>query len=938
MRNYLLSLLTLLFCVTSIYAQSITDQLPIDPAIRVGVLENGMTYFIRHNEKPKNQASFYIYHDVGAIQEDDNQQGLAHFLEHMAFNGTKNFPGKSMIEQLESIGVMFGYNLNAATSWDYTEYMIKDMPVTEENIDLALLILHDWSQFIALQPEEIDSERGVIMEELRTRDGGQYRSMLNLLQQVLRGSLYERRNLIGYLDGLKSFDHTALETFYKKWYRPEYQYLVIVGDVDVDQVEAKIKSVMADIPASSADAAQKEVIALPTTDEPIISIFSDEELTLSSVMMYARREAMPKEFNNTIEGLTRFYIKSMAADMMNYRLYDISQQDDAPFASCGMGDGQFIICPTLEVTHFDATAHEDRTKEAFRAMYTEMERMRRYGFTSGEFERAKQRMNRWFEREYNNRNDRTNLEHAERCLEFIKSGSPIMDDKAKWELDQMIINNLTLEQLNAAYRQMAKPNENLVILVHAPKKEGVEIASEADIRAIIAEVESSDIAPYVDNSVSEPLISSELKLKGSKVKSIAHNDSLGFTEWTLKNGIKVVVRPSTLKADEVSINATSKGGKSMLGVEESLQATFYATVMQAMGVGKFSQADLSKLLTGKNIFTYMTVGNYEHTFHAQGSPKDIETILQMLYLSFTSPRFDLTDLDNIKKAYVPYFQNQLSNPSYIMGRANIKTLYQNNPRRDVTLAEHIESLTIERLADIHSKLYAYADDFTFFINGNIDLNSLRPLVEKYIGSLPTSKRVEYRAVDDGVRMATGSVTNDFRTPMQQPKVSVSIYYTGDITNDAKNRLTLNLLTRALNSRYLSSIREEKGGTYGVSVSGDITKNPTESYSLHIGFDTNEQLADELIKICDLELRRIAEEGPVAEDIAKSKEFLEKEYYNLLETNMGWMYAMITWYEEGYNYKDEYLGILESVTEGDIKALAQKILADDNRTLVVMRPE
>lgn len=567
-----------------------------------------------------------------------------------------------------------------------------------------------------------------------------------------------------------------------------------------------------------------------------------------------------------------------------------------------------------------------------------MERMRRYGFTSGEFERAKQRMNSWFERQYNNRNDRTNLEHAERCLEFIKSGSPIMDDKAKWELDQMIINNLTLEQLNAAYRQMAKPNENLVILVHAPKKEGVEIASEADIRAIITEVESSDIAPYVDNSVSEPLISSELKLKGSKVKSIAHNDSLGFTEWTLKNGIKVVVRPSTLKADEVSINATSKGGKSMLGVEESLQATFYATVMQSMGVGKFSQADLSKLLTGKNIFTYMTVGNYEHTFHAQGSPKDIKTILELMYLSFTSPRFDQTDLDNIKRAYVPYFRNQLSKPTYIMGRANTKTLYQDNPRRDVTLAEHIESLTIERLADIHSKLYAYADDFTFFINGIIDLDSLRPLVEKYIGSLPTSKRVEYKAVDDGVRWATGRVTNDFRTPMQQPKVSVSLYYSGDIANNAKNRLTLNLLKRALNSRYLKSIREEKGGTYGVSVSGDISKNPTESYSLYIGFDTNEQLADELIEICDLELRRIAEEGPLAEDIAKSKEFLQKEYYNLLQTNMGWMYAMIMWYEEGYNYKDEYLGILESVTEDDIKALAQKILADDNRTLVVMRPE
>lgn len=391
-----------------------------------------MTYYIRHNDKPKGQASFYILHDVGAIQEDDDQQGLAHFLEHMAFNGTKNLPGKQMIERLESAGVQFGLNLNASTSWDYTEYMIKDCPVTEENVDLALLILHDWSQFIALRPEEIDSERGVIMEELRTRDGAQLRAQNDMFQHLFKGSLYEHRNLIGYLEGLKSFDHAALEAFYKKWYRPEYQYLVIVGDVDVDQIEAKIKRLMSDIPASPTNARQKEIITIPATEEPIISIFTDAELTQSSVMMFARREAMPKEYKNTAIGVSADYINTFVTVMMNNRFEEIAKQANAPFLGGGMSEGGIGVCPTLEATHFYATAHEGRTDEAFRAMYTEMERMRRHGFTVGEFERARMEILRWAERHYTNRNDVSNNEYAERYLDHIKYGNAIMDAETEW--------------------------------------------------------------------------------------------------------------------------------------------------------------------------------------------------------------------------------------------------------------------------------------------------------------------------------------------------------------------------------------------------------------------------------------------------------------------------------------------------------------------------
>ena len=938
MRKLFFSFVALFVGVAALYAQDQLPQLPLDPNVRIGVLDNGMAYFIRHNELPKGQASFYIYHDVGAVQEDDDQQGLAHFLEHMAFNGSKNLPGKEMIEKLETIGVQFGYNLNAFTSWDCTEYMIKDCPVTEENVDLALLILHDWSQFIELNPTEIDSERGVIMEELRTRDGAGLRAQNDMFRNLFKGTIYERRNLIGYLDGLKSFDYTALENFYHKWYRPEYQALVIVGDIDVDQVESKIKTLMADIPASSADAAQKEVVFVPATETPIVSVFSDPELTQSSVMMFARREALPKELKNTMIGYSVDLIQSFVTNMMNARLEEISQAADAPFLGAGMDEGSFGICPTMDATMFSATAHEGRIDEAFRAVYTEMERMRRFGFTAGEFERAKQEILRWAERQYTNRNDVRNDEYAQRYLDFYAKGTPMMDAETEWQYDQMLINSLTVDMINANYADIATPDQNLVILARSPKKEGVNIPTEEQLLAIIDEVKAMELEPYADNTVILPLIDPSVKLKGSMVKATEVNDSLGYTEWTLKNGVKVVVRPSTLKADEVSISATSKGGLSMVSDEEYYQGGLLGTVMSQSGISKFSNTELNKQLAGKSAYASLGVGAYEHSVNAGGSPKDIETILQLIYLNFTDPRFDQTDLDNLKKMYIPYFTNMESDPSYIYGREFQKTLYGNNPRRQITSKEQIEALNIPALKAIHSKLFSYANDFRFVIVGNVDLNTLKPLVEKYIGSLPTSKKAKYAFVDDKVRTAEGVTTNDFRAVMQQPKVTVGLVYTGAMADNAKNRLIVDLLSRALDSRYMVSIREEKGGTYGVGVGGSIDKYPVEAYQLAIQFDTNEQLADELIEICDAEIRKIAEEGPLAEDVAKAKEFLRKNYSNVLERNGGWASAIYRWYEEGYNYKEEYLGILESVTLEDVKNFAAQLLQDNNRTLVVMRPE
>lgn len=459
------------FAMTSAMAQlNPMEPIPADKDVRTGKLENGMTYYIRHNEKPKGQADFHILHDVGAIQENDSQQGLAHFLEHMAFNGTKNLPGKQMIEYLEKIGVKFGANLNAGTSWDMTSYMMKDVPTSREGIiDSALLILHDWSHFIALQPEEIDSERGVIMEELRTRDGASWRSTMKMLQALGKGTKYEHRNLIGYLDGLKGFQHKELEDFYNTWYRPDYQAVVIVGDIDVDAVENKLKTLMSDIPAPAADAAQKEVITVPDNEEPIISIYTDPEMQGSRVQVFVKRPAVPEQYNNLVYGEMLDVVQAYMTTMENARLQEISMQPDAPFLGAGMNSGSIGVIPTLEATTFVAMTQDGKLAQGFEALYTEMEKVRRYGFTQGEFERAQNDLMRRAERSYTNRNDRRNAEFVQTYLDNYQQNTPMPDAETEWQLDSMLIKALNVEAVNAFAQQAIYPN-NQVIVITAPER------------------------------------------------------------------------------------------------------------------------------------------------------------------------------------------------------------------------------------------------------------------------------------------------------------------------------------------------------------------------------------------------------------------------------------------------------------------------------------
>lgn len=914
------------------------QPIPVDPEVRTGKLDNGMTYYIRHNEKPKGQADFYILHNVGAIQEEDAQQGLAHFLEHMAFNGTKNLPGKQMIEYLETVGVKFGYNLNAGTSWDQTVYNISDVPTAREGvIDSALLILHDWSYFIALQPEEIDSERGVIKEELRTRDGAQWRSMIKMLQAVGRGTKYEHRNLIGHLDGLQNFKHQELVDFYHRWYRPDYQAVVVVGDVDVAAVEAKIKTLMADIPAAPADAPVKETIIVPDNEEPIVSIFTDPEMQGSRVQLFIKRPATPAQYNGLVYGEMLDIIQAYMTTMANARLQELAMKPDAPFLGGGMQSGSVLgVIPTLDMTVFVAMTQDGKLKEGFEALYAEMEKIRRYGFTQGEFERAQEDLMRQIERQYANRNDRRNKEFVEKYLEHYRKNAPIPAAEDEWQLDSMLVKMLPVDAVNAFAQQTITP-QNQVIFIAAPEKEGVANPTEEEILAIRRTVAEGEVAAYEDNVVKEPLIADGTPLKGSPVKKESKDEVYGTTTWTLKNGIRIVVKPTDFKADEVRLTAYADGGLSNLSNEEFYMGEMMPAINSMSGVGKFSATELKKQLSGKSASVSTSVDNYQSVMNGVCSPKDIETMLQLLWLNFSQPRFDENDYNTLVKMLRAQLDNAKANPDYLMSERFTDFAYGHNPRRQMISPELLDGFSFEALPAIYRKLYPAADGFTFTFVGNVDLTTLRPLVEKYIGSLPVSKR-KMTFTDDHCAPVKGLQTDEFRTPMQQPKVSVRYLFAGDLAHTIENKIALNFLTQALNARYLVSIREEKGGTYGVQVWGGTERIPSETFELNIAFDTNEEMADELCEIILKEIEKIAQEGPLTEDIEKHREFMLKNWQNGLEQNGTWFTILRMKDEAGLDYLAGYEAAIRNLTGADVQALARKILADGNRIRVTMRPE
>ncbi len=942
-RVYIFStllLVALLSIATNIFARDLPTHIPTDPALRHGVLRNGLTYYIRENRLPKGQADFYILSNVGAIQEEDDQQGLAHFLEHMAFNGTKSMPDKEIINYLESIGVKFGANLNAATSWDYTIYMMKDLPTARrESVDSALLILRDWAGFITPKSEEIDKERGVIKEELRTRDGANWRSTLSLIAALGKGTKYEHRNLIGTLEGLDSFEGESLMRFYHDWYTPNHQAIIVVGDIDGEQVEAQLKREFKKLPAASRKAPKKEVIEVESNATPLINIYADKEMQYSAVQYFIRRKAMSKEQAAEIGAAQKNVEETLISVMQNNRIDEVVMSPDAAILSGGMSLGSVGVIPTLEATTYAVQSSDGGVGEALREVVTQMERTRRYGFESGEFERARRDLMSSARSQYLNRNDRTNNSFINRYVANYRFGEAIPSAEDEWQIDSTLLATATLEAVNRRVATLFKESDNVVSIV-SPKREGITIPTESELLKIIEDVRSGDVTPYEESHDSEELLPNAERLSGSKVATESHNNDLKTTEWQLENGIQVTLRPSKLKADEVIISGYAAGGLSLLDDSEYTTGSTLSSLISNSGVGDHSMVELTKVMAGKMAGVSTYVSEYSHGINGGSTPADIETLLQLVYLNFTSPRFSESDFESFRRRVRSNHQNQDSDPDYLAERRYAEVVYGGALRWMPLSLDMIDSLTFAPYAAVHERLFSDGDNFRFTIAGNFDVESIKPLIERYIGSLRVDTSNDKTAVRDcGIRPISGTIEDNFNVKMEQPKVGVQKLYWGEsIKYSLHNNIIMSYLKAALDDLLLESVREELGGTYGVGVSASISKQPFEHYRISLAYDTNEVQIKEMQATIYQQFEKIAAEGVTKERMDKSREFMLKNFGNMKEQNRGWVSFIDALYINELDYINDYESIVKAITSDNVKSMAQTILKDSNRAEVIMHPK
>ncbi|MDR1584589.1 MAG: insulinase family protein [Prevotellaceae bacterium] len=927
-------LLLLFIGVVHVAAQQM-PPVPIDSKIRYGKLDNGLTYYIRANQQPKDRAEFYIAQNVGAILEEDHQNGLAHFLEHMAFNGTKHFPGKGIINYFESVGVRFGYNINAYTSLDETVYNLSNVPTTREGIiDSALLVLHDWSSFIALEGGEIDSERGVIREEWRTGAQADRRMWKAANSQKYPGSQYAKRDVIGDTAVINNFSHQALRDFYEKWYRPDLQAILIVGDVNVDEIEAKIKTLFSDIP-KKANAGERPIYPVLDNEEPIVSIVKDREAAYTRIQLEYKKEKLPADFKLSVSGYGFSIINNLISQMLNERLQEITQQADASFVAGFSYYGELV--KSKDAFILIAVPKEGQELKALYDLAVEGERMQRFGFTNAELERAKTDLLARIEKTYNDRDNQENNALVNEYVRHYLDDEPVPGIEWEYQTLQLLLPQLSLDMVN----QLAKTyitDENLIISFTAPDKESLQLPGKDEILAAVKSVNGLELTAKEEEDVSKPLI--EQTPKAGKIKKVTQNNSLGTTEWLLSNNVKVVFKPTRFKQDEILFSAFSEGGLSKVANVSDLPSAVLATsIADFNGLGNFNQTDLRKALTGKIASVSPYIGSYSEGFSGNSSVKDFETMLQLIYLNFTAVRKD----DNAYQAFINMLRTSLANAD-----SNPKTAFSDtinllnanrHPRAVLLKLNTLEQVSQDKALSIFKERFANPADFIFVFTGSIDPENeaVKKAVATYLGALKTQKGKE-KYTDHNIRKPNGKVNNYFSREMETKTASNYILYSGATPYNVQNRTTFTAIGNILFNRYLESIREKEGGSYGVGVRGNVGDAPVQEATLYMQFDTDPEKQESLLGIIHAEVDEIIANGAREDDLQKVKENLLKQYSEDLEENAWWRNALVLYYQNGLNLVKDYKASVEALTSGSIQQALKTLVEQGNVLEVVMSPE
>ena len=930
MKKIALSLIaTLVLSVTMIAQQAM--PVPFDPNVRRGKLENGLTYYIRHNEKPAQRANFYIAQKVGSVLEEENQRGLAHFLEHMAFNGLEHFPKKAMLDYMERNGVKFGTNVNAWTSFEQTVYMLNNVPTTNPGlVDTCLLVLHDWSSFISLEDDEIENERGVILEEMRQGMDAQSRIYNKILPEIYPNSPYGvPMPIIGTEEVVANFEHQFLRAYYEKWYRPDLQGIIIIGDIDVNQIESRLKEMFADIPAPVNPA---ERVYFPVADnaEPIVTIATDVEETNYNLMVFYKHDIVPFEERGDVQYWMQGYIDQLVSTMYNNRMEELTQKANPPFIFGYGYYGTFFISDTKDAwTSLAYAKDKDGIDEAMNAIVAENKRMQQYGFTASEFERAKADLMKRIESQYDERDKQETDRYFRPILSHFLTNEPLMGIENEYMLLSQILPALPVEAINAYAKELIR-EDNIVITLTAPEKEGEVLPTKAELLAMFQKANEVEVTPYEETVSNEPLIAT-LPVKGA-IESKKHDDTFDATILTLKNGVKVIYKPTTFKDDEVMMSVYSFGGYSAMDQSDPYTLQEINSLIGLGGVGNFSAIDLPKVLAGKKASVNPYISNITEGMSGNCSARDLETMLQLTYLYFTSPRSDEEAFQSYITRTKSMVANIESNPDIAFRDNLMFALYDNHPLVTRMKAEDYDKVDYAKAMKLYADRFKDANNFVFTFVGNINPETFEPLVEQYIGSLKTKKNDETWTTNVPL-LTDKDVNSHYTKAMENPKVTCYIIYNGDMKFTRKSQLTLQALNDVMDIVYTEKIREDEGGTYGVGVSANLSILPKETFMFLIGFDTNKDMYEKLIGIALAELQNVANNGPRPEDLKKVKEFLVKKHAEDLENNRYWMNSIVTNEQYGYNPMQDYNDIINSITSDDVANMAKAVLKGYKKEVV-----
>ncbi|MCF7797264.1 MAG: insulinase family protein [Lentisphaeria bacterium] len=904
------------------------QALPVDPAVRTGQLPNGLHYYIRYNPKPEHRAELRLAVNAGSILENDDQQGLAHFVEHMAFNGSENFEKQALVDYLESIGMRFGPDLNAYTSFDETVYMLQVPTDSSEELKTAFQILEDWGHLLSFNDEEIDKERGVIIEEWRLGRGADQRMRDEQFPIILKDSRYAERLPIGKKEILETFHYETLRRFYKDWYRPDLMAVVAVGDFDMDAIEGLIQSHFGNL-TNPGNEREREFYPVPDHEETLFAIATDKEATRNQVAVYYMHDVQPEE---TVGHYRERLMGSLYNAMFSDRLNELAKQSDAPFLYGYSGQGQFVR--TKEVYLLAAGVADNGIETGLEALLREAKRVHDYGFTQSELARQKKALLRQVEQAYNERDKTESRNLAREYVSHYLNGEPIPGIEYEYAITQKLLPTITLEDVNRLADEWITPH-NRVVTVNAPEKEGVSVPSDQELAAVLEAVSREKVEPYTEAVNGEPLLAQE-PAPGQVVSESSHSD-VGIVEWTLSNGVRVILKPTDFKNDEVRFTAFSPGGTSLVPDSNYIAAETAADILYESGLGNFDRISLDKKLTGQVVNVKPWLKELEEGLNGSASPADLETLFQLIYLHFTAPRADENAYAAYKGQLEAYVANRSARPESAFQDTIQVTLAQHHFRARPWSPEVLREMDLGKSYRVFRERFADAGDFTFIFVGNFEPEKLKPLVEKYLGALPALNRNE-KWRDLNIDPPAGVITKEIFKG-EEAKSSTRIVFNGTFDWNRQTRYDIISLVDLMRIRLREILREDMGGTYSVGIWAETEQFPEPAYKINITFGSAPDRVEELVQAVMDEIEHLKKSPPDEEYLVKIKETQRRSRETNLKQNGYWIQLLKFYYANGFDVANinKFNELVENLAGSDLQQSARRYLDTDHYVQVILYP-